>query len=60
MAIVVQLCVAMVQDLNLSKSPKEKTRRLTKLEEQSGMILNTDRLSAERRAFLGAYYVNAG
>jgi hypothetical protein len=60
MAMVVQLCVAMVQDLGYSKNSKEKASKLPPLEEQTSIILESERFLAERRAFLGTYYLVVG
>jgi hypothetical protein len=60
MAMVVQLCVAMVHDLGLSRNSNERARKLPPSEEQSGKALNSDRISAERRAFLGTYHIATG
>ena len=60
MAMIVQLCVAMVQDLGIAKYSKEKLRRLPTLEEQSSLILKSERSFAERRAFLGTFYLTVG
>ncbi|KAF2683132.1 hypothetical protein K458DRAFT_390404 [Lentithecium fluviatile CBS 122367] len=57
MATIIQLCVAMVQDLGLSRSRKEKTQKMPFSEKQFGMKWSSEGLFAERRAFLGTYYL---
>ncbi|KAF2175720.1 hypothetical protein K469DRAFT_701519 [Zopfia rhizophila CBS 207.26] len=51
LAIILQLCVAMIQDLGLSKNPKDKTRNLSLAEGKPQRSAN------EKRAFLGTYYL---
>ncbi|PSN72276.1 hypothetical protein BS50DRAFT_248067 [Corynespora cassiicola Philippines] len=55
LAIVIQLCVAMVQDLGLSKNPKDKLRKNLTADIECGMVFKSERSSAEKRAFLGTY-----
>lgn len=57
LAIVLQLCVAMVQDLGLSKNPKATMRKPNSSEDQCGTAFNTERLAAENRALLGTYFL---
>lgn len=59
LAIIIQLCVAMVQDLGLSKNPRDKLRKLALTEEQCGLVFKAERSAAEKRAFLGTYYLTA-
>lgn len=56
-SIIIQLCVAMIQDLGLSKNPKDRARKLTLTEDQCGLTFKADRSTAEKRAVLGAYYL---
>ncbi|CAI6342460.1 unnamed protein product [Periconia digitata] len=58
LAVIIQLCVAVVQDLALSKNPKENQRkaRVTHDPFTSG---HADRGSAGERAYLGTYYLAA-
>ncbi|KAJ4299129.1 hypothetical protein N0V90_004373 [Kalmusia sp. IMI 367209] len=53
----IQLCVAMVQDLGLSKNPQDMKKKLALGE--SGGIAYTTRALAEKRAFLGTFYLTA-
>ncbi|KAF2475440.1 uncharacterized protein BDR25DRAFT_279503 [Lindgomyces ingoldianus] len=57
LAIILQLCVAMIQDLGLSRNPKEKSRNLTLSEHHTGMPFKTQRSADEKRAFLGTFYL---
>ncbi|KAF2634079.1 hypothetical protein P280DRAFT_474889 [Massarina eburnea CBS 473.64] len=59
LAIVIQLCVAMVQDLALSKNPRDKGRKL-KMTDDLFSTSVTERSSASERAFLGTYYLACG
>lgn len=52
-----QICVAMVQDLNFSKNSQDSKRRL--IMGAGGSDLFTTRLLAEKRAFLGTFYLTA-
>ena len=56
LAIVLQLCVAMNQDLSLTKDPKDKARKLALL---NGLHNPTERSAAEKRALLGTYFLIA-
>lgn len=55
LSITLQLCVAMIQDLGLSKNPKDKARKTTLTEDQSGIAYKSQRTNAEKRVFLGTY-----
>ncbi|KAF2260070.1 hypothetical protein CC78DRAFT_536671 [Lojkania enalia] len=52
--IIIQLCVALIQDLGLSKNPREKLRNVAP---DRGVVFNSQRYAAEQRAFLGTYYL---
>ncbi|KAF2119342.1 hypothetical protein BDV96DRAFT_343251 [Lophiotrema nucula] len=57
LAIIIHLCIALVQDLGLNKNPKDKVRGVPLSKEDCGVIFKGDRSNAEKRAFLGTYYV---
>jgi hypothetical protein len=56
LSVVIQLCVAMTQDLSLAKDQKDKARMLDPRRSPREAI---ERVSAEKRAFLGTYFVVA-
>ncbi|KAF1951584.1 hypothetical protein CC80DRAFT_204263 [Byssothecium circinans] len=56
LAILIQLCVAMVQDLALSKNP-QKGRKLRLTDDPLSTSI-TERSPAGERAFLGTYYIS--
>jgi hypothetical protein len=56
LSVVIQLCVAMTQDLSLAKDQKDKARILDPKRSPREAI---ERSSAEKRAFLGTYFVVA-
>lgn len=56
LATVLQLCVALTQDLNLTKDQKDKGRKPTPTENPRE---SAERASAEKRAFLGTYFLVA-
>jgi len=57
MAIMLQLCVAMVQDLGLSRNPRGKARKI--ILGEYGHRPTHEQSLAEKRAFLGTYYLTA-
>lgn len=59
LAVVIQLCVAIVQDLALSKNPKEKEKKPRANEDPFATSPLMDRGSAGERAYLGTYYLAA-
>lgn len=56
LSVVIQLCVAMTQDLCLAKDQKDKAQMLDPKRSPREAI---ERVSAEKRAFLGTYFVVA-
>jgi hypothetical protein len=54
---ILQLSLAMVQDLGLAKNPKDKPRKGA-LFEDCGVLFKVERSTAEWRALLGTYYLN--
>ncbi|PVI02420.1 hypothetical protein DM02DRAFT_701928 [Periconia macrospinosa] len=59
LAVVIQLCVAIVQDLALSKNPKENTKKPKSIDDPLAAPPSMDRGSAGERAYLGTYYLGA-
>ncbi|KAF1970011.1 hypothetical protein BU23DRAFT_219867 [Bimuria novae-zelandiae CBS 107.79] len=57
LATMLQLCVAMVQDLDLSKNPHDSRKKW--LTGGNGGILHSARSLAEKRAFLGTFHLTA-
>lgn len=54
---ILQLCVALVQDLNFSKNPQGSKKR--QLDAEAGSIPCSPYALAEKRAFLGTFYLSA-
>ncbi|KAF2732906.1 hypothetical protein EJ04DRAFT_565645 [Polyplosphaeria fusca] len=59
LAIMIQLCVAMVQDLGLAKNPRERTRVIHHRVAQCGISIGGLGTAVERRTYLGVFYLNA-
>ncbi|KAL5374714.1 hypothetical protein DPSP01_011732 [Paraphaeosphaeria sporulosa] len=57
LAVMLQLCVAMLQDLGFSKNPRNAKKKITMGD--TGANLYSVRSLAEKRAFLGTYYLAA-
>ncbi|KAF2871406.1 hypothetical protein BDV95DRAFT_40118 [Massariosphaeria phaeospora] len=55
LAIILQLCVAMIQDLGLSKDLHDKKRITDLNEDQSGTYTTAQKSADSKRAFLGSY-----
>jgi hypothetical protein len=57
LSVILQLCVAMTQDLNLTKDPRSKARNQDPTRYSREPL---EQSSAEKRAFLGTFFVVAG
>ena len=54
---ILQLCVALVQDLNFSKNPQGSKKR--QAVNEAGSVPCSPQALAEKRAFLGTFYLAA-
>lgn len=58
LSIIIHLCVAIIQDLGISKNPRDKARKFMSGVENEA-LLKSERPIAEKRAFLGTFYLTA-